>query len=288
MIDPLILSNDGPPLTFIHANGYPLLAYQDMLKPLVNKYQVSGYFLRPFWPGSDPGALRDWRDFAGDYLKFLEEFYFEDQDFPDQKRTGVIAVGHSVGAMTSLLAAIQHPELFQALVLIEPVLFPPWRGKLMQLITNFRSISQLHPLIRKTLQRKRSFPTQEIMFTNYRGKSIFERLSDHVLMNYVKGLSREIPDGSVELSYSPEWEARIYETSGIADRIVWRNIDKVTCPVLVIRGRDTDTLKEWVFEQMLKKLPAGVGANISDAGHLVPLEKPERTSELITEFLDPI
>jgi len=290
MFEPLILSTEGPLLTIIHANGYPLQAYQSLLKPLINKYQVVGYSLKPFWPGTDPTALKDWRDFRDDYLKFLERFIKEYQasSGADQKNNAIFAVGHSVGAMTSLLAAIQRPELFQALILIEPVLFPPWRGWIMRLISHFGFISRLHPLIRRTLRRKRYFQDQETMFANYRSKPIFNRFSDQVLMSYVRGISRENPDGSVELSYSPEWEARIYETSGIADQVVWRNLDKVTCPVLVIRGSDTDTLKEWIFDQMVKILPAGVGATLSGAGHLVPLEKPEQISELITEFLDSI
>ncbi len=288
MIDPLILSTNGPLLTFIHANGYPLQAYQHVLKPLVKKYQVTGCSLRPFWPDSDPAALRDWRDFRDDYLNFLEEYVIEHQisSSLDQKRDGVIAVGHSVGAMTSLLAAIQQPALFQALVLIEPVLFPPWRGRIMRLLAPFKFLIRFHPLIHRTLRRKRSFPKQETMYTNYRSKPIFNRLSDEVLINYVRGISRENPDGSVELSYSPEWEGRIYETSGIADTVVWKNLGAVTCPVLVIRGGESDTLKEQVLDQMVMKFPKGYGVTIKDAGHLVPLEKPERTSELISEFLD--
>ena len=287
MIDPLIFSKEGPFLTFIHANGYPLIAYQSMLNPLLNKYQVVGYSLRPFWPGSNPADLRDWRDFRDDYLGFLENYLSEYQvSGQHQKRNGLIAVGHSLGAMTSLLAAIQRPDLFQALVLIEPVLFPPWQGRLIRLLSPSKLMGRRHSLIVKTLRRKKSFPDRETMFTNYRGKEIFNRLSDDALLDYVKGISREIPDGSIELSYSPEWEARIYETAGIADKVVWRNLSGITCPVLVIRGINSDTLGEKTMEQLVNKLSAGYSVTISEAGHLAPLEKPDQTSALISEFLD--
>ena len=289
MIDRQTLNNDSPLLTFIHANGYPLAAYQPFLKPLSEKYQVIGYPLRPFWPGLAPAELSDWRGFRDDYLVFLDGILLNNK--PKKGSPGknkVIAVGHSVGAMTSLLAAIQCPGSFQSLVLIEPVLFSPWRGRLMAFLSSFKFILRLHPLIRKTLRRKRSFPDQVTMFNNFRSKPIFSRFSDEVLTDYVNGLSRDLPDGSIELNYSPEWEARIYETSGIADQVVWKNLINITCPVLVIRGNDTDTLNEKVFKRMLERLPEGQGATIAGAGHLAPLEKPKQISELTIQFLDSI
>jgi len=135
MINSQVLSRIGRPFLFIHANGYPPETYRSFLTHFLDKYQVITLSLRPFLPDSDPINLKDWRDFRDDYLDFID-------DQVSKKRFGrsktidpqVIGVGHSVGAMTNLMAAIERPNLFKALVLIEPVLFPRWRGILMRVL----------------------------------------------------------------------------------------------------------------------------------------------------------
>ncbi len=126
------------------------------------------------------------------------------------------------------------------------------------------------------------------MFTNYRGKPIFNGLSDPVLRDYVAGLASDNPDGTVNLKYSPAWEARIYETSGLADAYVWRNLPKVTCPVLVLRGENSETLKPSVVQRMIKKLPDGQAYTQPEAGHLLSLELPDRAASLAAEYLKSI
>ena len=278
-------SHTGPPLTFIHANGYPLNVYTPLLAPLLPEYRVIGYQLRPFWPDTDPWEVQDWGSFRDDYLGFItnEENGIEPCVSPENK---VIAVGHSIGAMTSLLAAVERPELFHALILMEPVLYPRWYGLFFRLTAPFLLLRRVHPLIRRTLRRKTRFPDKQSMFVNYRSKPRFHRIADDILLSYVDGLSRELPDGTLELVYRPEWEVRIYETAGIADRLVWRKMDQVPCPVLVVRGEDSDTFQENVFNQMVKLLPRGRGITLSGAGHLAPLEKPVQIAEWILDFLE--
>jgi len=286
MINPLVLSRIGPPFFFIHANGYPPEAYQLFLNHFLDKYQVMALSLRPFLPDSDPTSLKDWRDFRDDYLDFIDD-QISKKRFGDSKIIAgqVIGVGHSVGAMTSLMAAIERPNLFKALILIEPVLFPPWRGALMRVLAPYKLIRKIHPLIRATLKRKVNFPSQELMFMNYRGKPIFQRLSDDVLWDYVSGLAIDNPDGTVNLKYSPAWEARIYETGGLADSYVWENLAGIPCPVLILRGQDSDTLKPQVVQSMIKKLPDGQSHTEPETGHLLPLEIPDRAASLVAAYL---
>ncbi len=287
MIDPLILSLNGPLFLFAHANGYPPEAYRTFLLPFLDDFQVMALSLRPFWPGSDPDCLKDWKLFRDDYLVFLKELE-SDQRLSGHSKVGfnqVIGVGHSVGAMTTLMAAIERPEIFRALVLIEPVLFPYWKGIVMRAQAPFNLMRKYYPLIRGTLRRKVNFPSREVMFTNYRRKSIFKGLSDPVLRDYVAGLASDNLDGTVNIKYSSAWEARIYETSGLADAYVWKNLPKVTCPVLVLRGENSETLKPRVIKRMAKKLPEGQAYTQQGAGHLLPLELPDRAASLTVNFL---
>jgi len=284
-LDPLRLSDSGPLLVFAHANGYPPQAYRSFLAPFLDDYQVFSLYLRSFWPGTDPHQMRDWRTFRDDYIPevySLNEKYGEQAELSDS----VIGVGHSLGAMTSLMAAIKAPEMFRLLVLMEPVLFPRWQGTAMRLLAPFRLIKRVHPLIKGTLKRKVWFESREAMYQRYRVKSVFSNLSDQVLRDYVEGLALEDSEGGVELKYTPDWEARIYETGGIADWYVWRNLHRVKCPVLIIRGEDTYVLFDRVINSMTEKIPAGEGFTMEGTGHLVPLEKPRETAEVVLNFLN--
>jgi pimeloyl-ACP methyl ester carboxylesterase len=159
------------------------------------------------------------------------------------------------------------------------------RGTLNRLIAPLNILRRVHPLIKGTLKRKRSFPDREAMFENYRVKKIFQGLSDQVLGDYVGGLALDMPDGRVGLKYSPDWEARIYETGGLADWYVWKNLSRISCPVLVIRGEQTDTLQPITFQNMVKKMVNGKGLTVPGAGHLLPLEKPHLVAEIIQDYL---
>ena len=290
MIEPLEYSRNGPLLLFTHANGYPPESYKTFLIPFFPNYQVKAIYLRPFWPESNPESLTDWRVFRDDYLLFLEKLDSDPQDSRPvgNNNKGIIAVGHSVGAMMCLMASIERPDLFKALVLIDPVLFPPLMGLLIRMVSPFKLLRQIHPLIRKTLWRRVQFTSREEMFRNYREEPIFSRLSDAVLRDYVSGLSSDTTGGSVMLNYSPAWEVRIYETGGIADGYVWRNLPKVSCPVLILRGEESDTLRARVVWLMMKLLPNGQAYSLPDTGHLVPLEAPYRTANLIIKFLESV
>jgi pimeloyl-ACP methyl ester carboxylesterase len=281
MINPLILSDSGPPLIFLHANGYPPEAYRTFLKPFLDTYRVEAPYQRPFWPGSVPEEFKDWLGFRDDYLD-----YFNARQNADTQK--IIGMGHSLGAMSTVMAAILEPYHFRALILIEPVLFSRSWGVLMRLTRPFRLLHRFHPLIKGTLKRRNSFPDQESMFRNYRKKPIFQKLSDDVLRDYVSGLTLYNPDRSISLRYSPEWEARVYEISGLADWFVWSNLSRIHLPVFVLRGATTDTLWASTLDQMIDRLPNGTGYTMENAGHLAPLEKPKLLAKVVLEYLDTI
>src|SRR5512139_4206430 len=97
----------GEPLHFLHANGYPPACYQEFIEALRSEYRVFGMLLRPLWPNARPEEIDDWNPLSDDLLAFL-----------DERQSGpVIAVGHSIGAVVSLRAALRAPDRFKALVL---------------------------------------------------------------------------------------------------------------------------------------------------------------------------
>lgn len=288
MIPAVQFEGAGPVIHFLHANGYPPESYRSFLSQFSPTYHVIASYLRPMWPGSDPDEVKDWTLFQDDLLQALRNPGQLGVD-PGQleSRDGkIIGMGHSIGGTVTLMAALEKPEWFRALVLIEPVIFPPGLGLAFRLLNMVGLMKYLHPLMRRTLKRRRVFKSEGAMFENYREKGVFRRIPDCVLQDYVEGISRPRPDGNVELAYPPSWEAKIYETGGLVDPVIWRTLHDLEMPVLLIRGEETDTLRMRAVRMMSRLLPDMRIVNMPRTGHLIPLEAPGRVYEQVCSFLE--
>ncbi|MCC7129882.1 MAG: hypothetical protein B6D39_10740 [Anaerolineae bacterium UTCFX2] len=265
----------GPLLHFTHANGYPPKAYQRLLSGLSEHYHVLAMHMRPLWLDSSPEDLHDWRVLAQDLDDFLTQ----------HGSTQWIGIGHSVGANATLRLALSQPERFSALVLLDPVIFPPYMTYLWEVVYRLGLAYRLHPLVRSALKRRNRFTSRAEMYENYRSKPVFSRISDEDLQYYVEALACPDIDGSVTLCYPSRWEARIYVTGIRADLEIWQRLPELVPPALVIRGGLSDTFLPVTAKMLAKKQPKISILSFSDATHLVPLEKPLEVTRSILDFL---
>jgi pimeloyl-ACP methyl ester carboxylesterase len=262
---------EGPVVHLAHANGFPPGTYRLLADTLTDRYHVVGLPSRPLWPGSHPDSAPTWRPMAGDLAQGLDE----------QGLEGIVGIGHSLGGVLTLWASVQHPALFRAAVLIDPVILPPgllWLLRMLRAV----GLEDRQPLVQGALRRRRTWPSRQDCYAHYRAKSFFARWPDAVLRDYVESGTRERADGQVELAYPPEWEAHIFAT---APTDIWRDVPKLQIPTLVIRGEDSETFLLAAQRRMARQLPAAEFATIPDAGHLVPMERPEATGAVIRAFL---
>ncbi len=265
---------NGAPLHFLHANGYPPDCYKPLLDLLKTQYHTFGMTLRPLWLDSRIEDLHDWRPLSDDLLRFLSS----------HESAPVIGVGHSVGGIVTLRAALRDPGKFRALVLLDPVLFMPTFLVGWNLIRAMGLGSKLHPKITSAMKRRRTFDNLDTVFRGYRSRNVFKYLSDESLRAYIAGITKQKADGSYELVYSPEWEAHIYLT-GLRDFDLWRKLPNLKIPTLIIRGAETDTFLENAANLVTKKNPNIQIQNLEKATHLLPLEKPQEIFESIKNFL---
>jgi len=265
----------GPVAHFAHANGYPPECYHPLLEKMAKGLSLFTMYQRPLWPGSEPSEISSWKPLTRDFLDFLDE----------RKSESIIAIGHSLGGTVSLRAALQQPARFRALILLDPVLFPPHMTRIWQLVRAFKLEYRLHPFIRNSSRRRRIFASREILFELYRRKPVFRYFSDESLQAVIAGMTLE-KDGRYELAQSPEWESRIYVTATWQDLDIWRNLSHLKIPLLIIRGAETDTFWERTARLVQKRLPSAKVITIARATHLVPLEQPDVVSQRIFDFLE--
>lgn len=278
MIPFLDLGGRGQDLVFLHANGFPPECYQPLLDRLMSASRTRAMLQRPLWPGQRPPDLDDWNILSQDLLTFLDE----------QNLADVIAVGHSMGAIAALRAALWSPNKFSALILLEPVLLPMhviWEWRIVRAVGLGKRV---HPLIPGALKRQRTFESRDAAFERYRGRPIFRYFSDEALRAYIAGMTERSRDSGFVLRYSPEWEAQVYDAGIWNDGDLWRGLPGLRPPTLIVRGAKSDTLREGVTRDAARASPQVRIAVLDRATHLVPLERPNETFELIQSFLSAV
>jgi len=264
----------GSQLLFAHANGYPPDCYSPLFK-LLNNYQISAIHQRPLWEDSKPEDIDDWNPLTDDLLHFMNA---EEMD-------QVNGIGHSLGGIALLRAALREPQRFSSLILIDPVLFLPYFIRLWNILRILKLIDYIHPLIPAARRRRRVFKSRESLTVSYRRKSIFKYFSDEALGATINGITCPLEDGSYKLCYSPEWEVQIYSTGVWRDLELWKKLPKLEVPLLIIRGAESDTFFESTGRLVTKKLPSAKVVNIEKSTHLLPMEKPEAVKDEIQKFL---
>jgi pimeloyl-ACP methyl ester carboxylesterase len=264
-------SSKKPVVHLAHANGFLPQTYKKALKPLLSDFKVVSLQIRPMWAGAEPNELRNWHLFADD-LK---------QGLSDLSLTRVVGIGHSLGGVSTLYAAVKNQELFSHVILIDPTLLAPavlskifW----MKLV----GLEARGSLVKSALRRRRFWTSQKDVYEYFKGRPLFKTWPENTVKEYAKSITRPAFGGGVELAYPPEWEARIYRT---IPTDVWKFPQGLTQPTLVIRGENSNTFGKGSEEAFRRANPQAVIAVVKGAGHLVPQEKPEKVGVLITDFL---
>jgi pimeloyl-ACP methyl ester carboxylesterase len=261
----------GRLLHLAHANGFPPGTYRPLAEALIQDYRVAGMPARPLWPGSRPADTPSWHPLADDLVQTLDALALKE----------IIGMGHSMGGVSTLLAAIHRPDLFRVLILMDPVILPPlalWGLRLMRWL----GLDQRQPLVQGALRRRRTWPSRQACFDHYRAKSFFARWPDASLRAYVESGTRPLPDGQVTLTYPVEWEAHIFATTPTD---IWRYVPRLGTPVLVIRGDQSNAFRPESQRQMARLVPHAHFATLPEAGHLFPMERPTETATMVLDFL---
>jgi pimeloyl-ACP methyl ester carboxylesterase len=263
---------DGPTIHLAQANGFAPGAYRLLAKALQPGTHAIALPARPLWPDSRPDSAPTWHPLADDLIEGLDALGVR----------GIFGVGHSLGGVLTLWAAIRRPDLFRATVLIDPVILPPswlWTLRVLRAV----GLRERQPLVQGALRRRRSWPSRQACYEHYREKALFADWSDDALWDYVESGTRCQEGNGVELVYPSEWEAHIFATTPTR---IWRDVPKLRIPTLVIRGERSRVFLPTAQARMARNLPQAQFITISNAGHLLPMERPRETGSAIRAFLE--
>lgn len=188
-----------PLIHFAHANGFPSACYRAFFEALGDDIDI---IMVPML-GHDPAfpIAPNWHGLA-------------EQVADSVRRRGdgrpVIAVGHSLGGMTSFMAAHRHPGLFSGLVMMDPAYINPLAAMVMGAAKLTGQVDRLTPAGRSK-GRRSVWPSRDAMRTSLRSKGLFRSFRDDCFEDYVTHGLTDCEEG-VRLVYEPERESRCSAT----------------------------------------------------------------------------
>ncbi|MEM7282819.1 MAG: alpha/beta hydrolase [Pseudomonadota bacterium] len=265
---PFVSLGDGETtMHFAHANAYPPQCYRRLLHALGRENRVLAMEQRPLWD-TDLDGFDSWEPMIEDQIEFLTH----------HAGNPVVAIGHSLGGVITLMAAARRPDLYSHLVLLDPVFLTGFKSQVLKLIPpRLRHI--IHPYISGAKRRRFRWNDRDQAIKHFRSKNVFEAFDDQGIADLVDG-GLVTDDDGLTLKFTREWEVRIYETV-VCDP--WKYLRKIEKPVYGLVGSKSDTLFDKAITRW-RKHPHSVLDELP-YGHLFPMEVPEQTAAKITGFL---
>ena len=185
----------------------------------------------------------------------------------------VTLVGHGMGGANALCYAAEHPDVVTALVVIEAA--PE------VLRTGIETM-------RRVLAAADEFVTLDealAVFQRFYPESTSEQLARRVRASVTV-----TNDGGFAWDFDPIFRdptARPPEPDPGQRRMVnlWDCVERVQCPVMIVRGAETDMLTPEAIQRLHRRIPGSRVSLIEEAGHAVPTDQPSALSQHIREFL---
>lgn len=251
---------------FLHANGFNAATYRSILAPLSLSMRILACDLRGHGASrlpTDPEPRRTWALFRDDLLALIEAL-----DAPP-----VVLAGHSMGAVTALLAAERVPALVRSLVLFDPVILSPLGTAYARMPWAAGSgwLKRL-PVAVAAARRRAVFGSVREVFDSYRGRGAFRTWPETVLADYLSAGLVARPDGKVELACAPAWEAANFAAQANDPRKALVTIKR---PIALYRAASGSTCRIGSGAGLMRANPRLRIETVPDTSHFLPMERPD-------------
>lgn len=251
------------PMIFSHANGFPAPCYAKLFNALAADFSIR-YLPRlahnPAYPVSD-----GWPALQQELINFIE-----------QGPHPVVGVGHSLGGFLSFLAAVERPDLFSALILLDSPVIDRYRAQALHMTKRFGFIDRVTPA-RATRERRQHWATEDEAIAHFRTRKLFRHFDPDCLADYVRHGTITTEQGR-QLWFDPAIEYRIYCT--IPHRM-HTLLPRLKVPTGFIGGRQSTERRLFGLHGMRGRLRM----QLIEGGHLFPFEHPLATATAIREML---
>ena len=265
---------NGTPLVWAHATGFHAHCYLPLAQRLSDSFHSFAFDHRGHGSAQsvDPAQL-NWRQYGNDAIAATAHIYESNNNTP------LVGFGHSMGGATLLMAARQHPHMFRALFIFEPIVFPP-----SAVSSDFTRRSE-NPLATGARKRRARFDTYSAALENFSNKPPLNTFDSQVREQYVNyGFHEVSGENAVELNCAPEHEARTYETGGVAPP--WDELPLIDVPVWVLSGRRLPQQPSTIAPLVAEQLGNATFVQWDEMGHFGPFEAPDAVCDYVARTME--
>jgi len=252
---------EAPPILLLHGGGQSAHTWDPCCLILARRYRCLALDQRGHGDSEwSPEGAYEIEDHARDIAGFIESL---------QLRLPILA-GMSMGGINATACAVRHASRLRALVSVDvgpDVQYEPVQ-RLMQGLGAYRRFKSpedaAERLAKLGARRARSL------------------LKDTLSRNL-----RQEGDGSWTWKYDPRTLVGMSAEDILAPRKpLWGVLDRITCPVLVVRGGDSDIFSPSDAAEFTRRLPRASCVTVPNARHSVQTDNPRGLADAITSFDD--
>jgi len=256
---------DGPTVVMLHATGFQPWLWHPIARELAGRFRViAPYFCDHRMADPETGGL-GWLVLADDLATLI-------------RRLGItepLIVGHSMGGTVASIAEALKGPIASRMVLIEPIFLPAG-------LYDLDITVEQHPLASKAIRRRNRWNNEAEAREYLSEKKLFMKWDKEMLDLYLEYGMTKADNGMLTLACQPEREAALF--MGGTEQDPWRLLEKISCPVLLVEGENSENRTVIDLERAASLIPEAELKIVAGAGHLVPMEKPHELLALLLKF----
>ena len=180
----------------------------------------------------------------------------------------VTLMGLSMGGLVSFVFTAAHPERVTRAVIMDigPEIAPAG------------SVN-----VASSLAAKDVFNSEDEAFAQARAANA--RPADATLRHRLRHNLRLLPDGTLTFKYDSALRRNPRALFDLTPDQLWAAWRAMACPVLLVRGDDSDVLAADTAQRMLAENANVSFASVPDCGHSITLDRPEGLLEAVSPWL---
>ncbi len=266
-----------PLLHVLHGNGFCSLMYQPMLSLLTEHFDLFLSDAQGHGDSDHGGDFIGWHQSADIALAALIAHL---PQFQQHGAVPVYALGHSFGGVLTALINSRTDSPFSQVILLDPVLFPPYLLNSMRLLKSL-GLYHRNPYAKKALNRRQHWPARDDVANYLTDRGMFKGWAPTALQAYIEHALHHQPEG-VSLKCKPEREAEIFSSFPAK---LWTELAKPCAPTLLLYGDQTypfvpKAVKRW------QQLNPAIEARQVPGGHCFMQQDPAQTAQDILKHFN--
>ena len=174
------------------------------------------------------------------------------------KLDSFVLVGHSSGGRHSMVFTARNPNMVKKLVIVDipPSIDPPDRGRIQNEVRNVPEEFATFEDVYKHLRKENPYPPED------------------VLRRRLKYQTKVLPNGKFGWKYDIVVREQMRQGTHPREDLWWA-WKKITCPTLIVRGKQTDAITPETAKEMLDSHPKAQMVELPRAGHMAFEDNPD-------------